>query len=152
MVMSKPEEVGEKVWKNAIKHLSSDDREEIEKMDADELKSVVAGCEENVQTIESQQEMYAALKELEAKAKAIKAAFNDAKNRQRGRQRYASIVMSAKGYSTASHNDRLNAVLAALAHTEDEAQDDLGHPESAAEFEIAAEPLTSFPGGSEVPQ
>lgn len=142
MVMKKPDEVGEKVWKNAIKHLSSDDREEIEKMNADELKSVVAGCEENVQTIESQQEMYAALRELEAKAKAIKSAFNDAKNRQRGRQRYASIVMSEKGYSTASLNDRLNTVLAALAHTDAEAEDDMG-------FEIAAEPVPMFPGGED---
>lgn len=160
MVMQKPESVGEKVWKNAIKHLSSDDREEIEKMNADELKSVVAGCEENVQTIESQQEMYAALKELEAKAKAIKSAFADAKNRQRGRQRYASIVMSEKGYSTASLNDRLQATLAALAHTDDEADDELGHPDpTTMTFKIAAEPvMTSFPGGDdadddrEVPQ
>jgi hypothetical protein len=152
MVMQKPESVGEKVWKAAIKHLSSDDRDEIEKMNADELKSLVAGCEESVQTIESQQEMYAELKKLEAKAKAIKSAFNDAKNRQRGRQRYASIVMSEKGYSTASINDRLNATLAALAHTDDEADDEMGHSVSVAtDFRDMGDPIRpmTFPGGDD---
>lgn len=96
-MMQCPENADPMVWKKLMKTLNDGVIEEMEAMDAEDLKSAIAQSEKNIAEQEALKRADNALAAAKENVKVLGSAYNEAMKYQRAKQRLASVLLEAKG-------------------------------------------------------